>query len=232
MLRVGAKAILARLLYLCCRSTYRAYWFGRLAIMGRVARAYLRLHGVSFGQRLNMHSLLFCQRHRLAAIEIGSDVSINNRPWENPAGISHRTHLVATQEGSRLVIGNSVGMSGVVLYCSREIVIEDHVNLGVGVMVYDTDFHPIDACARRAHDRTKTRSAPVRICEDAWIGAKAIILKGVTVGPRAVVAAGSVVTRDVPSDCVVAGVPAKVVRSIQKTNRQGGQPATEGEVCG
>jgi acetyltransferase-like isoleucine patch superfamily enzyme len=78
--------------------------------------------------------------------------------------------------------------------------------------VYDTDFHPLNSAARRAHDTTKISSAPVRICEDVWIGADATVLKGVTVGARSIVAAGAVVTRDVPPDTVVAGIPARAVK--------------------
>jgi len=59
-----------------------------------------------------------------------------------------------------------------------------------------------------------TRDAPVRIEDDVWIGAGAIVLPGVTIGRAAVVAAGAVVTRDVEAMTVVAGVPARVVRRV------------------
>ncbi len=57
--------------------------------------------------------------------------------------------------------------------------------------------------------------APVKIGNNVWIGAHATILPGVTVGDNAVIAAGAVVTRDVPADTVVAGVPAKIIKSIE-----------------
>jgi acetyltransferase-like isoleucine patch superfamily enzyme len=180
-----------------------------------VGREYLAYKGVRFGPRLKMYSLPLCSRHPLATIEIGSDVTILNRLSENTSGISHRTVLVAGRPHACLKIGNHVGISGAVLFCTREIVIEDFVEFGVDSCVYDTDFHPIQARARRAHDRNAIACAPVRICEDAWIGARAIILKGVTVGPRSVVGAGAVVTKDVPPDTIVAGVPARVVARIE-----------------
>lgn len=58
------------------------------------------------------------------------------------------------------------------------------------------------------------RARPITIGEDCWFGAGAMVMPGVTVGDRVVVAAGSVVTRDVPSDTLVAGVPATVKRSL------------------
>jgi acetyltransferase-like isoleucine patch superfamily enzyme len=101
-------------------------------------------------------------------------------------------------------MGNNVGISGVILYAVEEIVVEDFVNLGAGVRIYDNDHHPLKAQARRMHDESRIPTAPVRICQDAFIGAEALTLKGVTVGSRAVVAARAVVTRDVPTDAIVA----------------------------
>ena len=63
-------------------------------------------------------------------------------------------------------------------------------------------------------DRQNLYHAPIRIGRGVWIGAHATVLAGVTIGDNAVVAAGAVVTRDVPADSVVGGVPAKFIRSI------------------
>jgi acetyltransferase-like isoleucine patch superfamily enzyme len=62
------------------------------------------------------------------------------------------------------------------------------------------------------HEKRESDDLPVKICEDAWIGAGATILKGVTIGRGAIVAAASVVTRDVAPYAVVAGCPAKMMR--------------------
>ena len=166
------------------------------------------------GANLNMFSFPYCRKHNLATITIGNDVTIYNRLVENLAGISHATVLAAVMPGARLIIGNHVGMSGVILFSCCEIIIEDYVNLGVGVLVYDTDHHPVDYMARRIHDISRINTRPVRICKDAFIGAHVIVLKGVTIGERSIVAAGSIVTRDIPSDCIAAGSPAKVVKMI------------------
>lgn len=114
-----------------------------------------------------------------------------------------------------MIIGNHVGISGSVLYCMKEIVVEDCVLLGVAATVYDMDFHALGAEARRNHDAEHIAAAPVRICHDAWIGADAMILRGVTAGARAIVAARAVVTRDVPPDTIVAGVPARPVKRVR-----------------
>ncbi|UCE99393.1 MAG: acyltransferase [Planctomycetota bacterium] len=185
-------------------------------LAGKIGKIYLLLWGVKLGKKLRMNSLPICRRHPQGTIEIGNHVTISNRLSENRAGITHRSVLEAHSPQARLIIGNHVGLSGVILYCTTEIVIEDYVNLGAGAKVYDTDFHPVDPDARRSCNQELIAKAPVRICRDAWIGADATILKGVTVGARAVVSTGAVVTKDVPPDTIVAGVPARVIRRIKK----------------
>ncbi len=180
-----------------------------------VALAYLRRHGVRYGDNLCIWSRPVCGRNAEATITIGDNVTILNQLIENTAGITHPSVLVASEPGASLSIGNHVGMSGVIIHCSVKITIEDYVNLGADAKVYDHDFHPLDPSARRAHDKTQILRKPVRICQDAWIGAGATVLKGVTIGQRAIVGAGAVVTRDVPADAVVGGAPAKVIGSIR-----------------
>lgn len=90
-----------------------------------------------------------------------------------------------------------------------EIRIGDNFQAGPGVQLL-TPEHPLDAIARRGEETAR----PIVIGDDVWIGGGAIILAGVTVGDRSVIGAGSVVTRDVPSDVVVVGNPAKIVRRL------------------
>ncbi len=87
------------------------------------------------------------------------------------------------------------------------ITIEDDVLIGPKVCI-TTESHPLDPKERR-----KLLAKPVVIKQNAWIGAGATILPGVTIGENSVVAAGAVVTKDVPANTVVGGVPARVVKS-------------------
>lgn len=97
---------------------------------------------------------------------------------------------------------------GVNLCASVSIHIGHHTKLGDMTTVYDTDFHAVAP-------GEPVRRAPVRIGDNVWIGAGVIILPGVTIGDHAVVAAGSVVTGAVPPCSLVAGHPARVVRTFQ-----------------
>lgn len=84
--------------------------------------------------------------------------------------------------------------------------------LGPGVHIY-TPCHPLQKELRAAG---REYAKPVTIGNDVWIGGRAIICPGVTIGNGVVIGAGSVVTRDVPDNCVVAGNPARIIRTIEQ----------------
>ena len=101
-----------------------------------------------------------------------------------------------------------VNANCVFLDCA-EVRIGDNFQAGPGVQLL-TPEHPLDAVARRGTETAR----PIVIGDDVWIGGGAIVLAGVTIGHRSVIGAGSVVTKDVPSDVVVVGNPAKIVRRL------------------
>jgi acetyltransferase-like isoleucine patch superfamily enzyme len=117
-------------------------------------------------------------------------------------------------EGSRIWSGSSVSIG-------------DRVLIAHSVNVFDNLTHPINPEARhrqiqaiftRGHPReVDLDDKPVRIEDDAWIGAGSFVMRGVRIGARAIVAAGSVVTKDVAADTIVAGNPAGIMKSGVET---------------
>jgi acetyltransferase-like isoleucine patch superfamily enzyme len=91
------------------------------------------------------------------------------------------------------------------IMCRTRVTIGADCAIAWDVSISDTDYHRLD------HDLC---DAPVTIGDHVWIGARAAILKGVAIGPGAVVAAGAIVTRDVPAGKLVAGAPARVIRDV------------------
>jgi acetyltransferase-like isoleucine patch superfamily enzyme len=181
------------------------------SICGLYGRGVLFLSGVRFGKRLRIYSAPLIIRHKDANIIIGDDVSISNRLIENPAGVSNPTVLAAVNKDSKLLIGNNVCISGAIIYAWQEITIGDFTNIGAGVKIYDSDFHPLNKHKRRINKAEDVEISPVKIGKDVWIGASAIILKGINIGDGAIIAVGSVVTHDVEANTIVAGIPAKII---------------------
>lgn len=111
--------------------------------------------------------------------------------------------------GNHLSIGKNVFINFNCIFLTLGgIVIEDNVLIGPDVKIL-SEGHPLSPAERQSLVPGK-----VHIKQNAWIGAGATILPGVSIGENAVVAAGALVTKDVPADTVVAGIPAKVIKSI------------------
>lgn len=121
-----------------------------------------------------------------------------------------RTELV-TGAGGTLRIGERTYINyGSSISASRLVTIGARCLLGTYTLVIDDNFHHVDP-ARRME---ATEPAPVRIADDVWLGAKAVVLPGVSIGTGSVIGAGSVVTRDIPPQTLAVGLPARVVRQL------------------
>lgn len=136
--------------------------------------------------------------------------------------------LLVFPHGGRIEIGDwcFVGQ-GTRLWSGASITIGNRVMIAHNVNVFDNLTHPLQAEARHAHFRSIVTSGhptvielgdkPITIADDAWIGAGATILRGVTIGVGSIVGAASLVSDDVPAYCVVAGNPAKVIKHLERT---------------
>lgn len=147
-------------------------------------------------------------------MSIGKDFRMNNGLSSNPIGCPQKCTLFVHTDCD-ITIGNNVGISQTALISHSSIKIGNNVKIGGGTSVYTTDFHSLDPIIRVSKDDQKHRkSAPVVICDNVFIGAKCIILKGVTIGENSVIGAGSVVTKNVPANQIWAGNPAKFIKNV------------------
>ena len=114
--------------------------------------------------------------------------------------------------GKNIFIGDDfTGNFNLTILDIREVYIGNHVMIGPKTLM-TTVGHPLSPKARRGY---MAKAAPVRIGNDVWIGGNVTILPGVTIGNNVVVAAGAVVTKDVPDNSLVGGVPARLIREIE-----------------
>ena len=152
-------------------------------------------------------------------IKIGADVIFISGKNYNPIGGDTILRLCALNKNSKLQIGNNVGISNSTIFCSNSIVIEDNVLIGASCKIYDTDFHSIDFFSRISEFKNQepdeeAKKATVLIKNGAWIGGHCIILKGITIGSRSIIGAGSVVSTNIPDNEIWAGNPIKYIRKI------------------
>ncbi len=135
-------------------------------------------------------------------LTIGDRVRFNASPLPTELGVG-RGGKLEIGEGTYINYGCSIG-------AMQLIRIGPHCNIGSHVIMMDNDFHRMEPERR---DELPP-SAPIVLEENVWLGVRAIILRGVTVGAGSVVAAGSVVSRDVPPRTLVGGIPARAIRQL------------------
>ena len=151
---------------------------------------------------------------RGSVIKIGHRFCAVSKIANNSFGIIQRVMIRTVGHGAEIVIGDNVGVSGCSISAAQSIHIGNNVLIGSGAIISDNDAHPIDPEERLRGSGGLCR--PVRICDNVFIGARAIILKGVTVGEGSVVGAGAVVAKDVPPFSIVVGNPARVIGDSRK----------------
>ncbi len=165
------------------------------------ARLRFALNGVAAAKGVRLRGKIFIRNH--GAITIGPRVCFHRGPVSGE---------LSTAPNSSIEIGESTMINyGCIFNASQRIKIGKRCRFGYHVVIMDSHLHELSPLRRHI------RPAPgiVEISDDVWIGTRATVLAGVRIGWGSVVAAGAVVTKDVPPLTVVAGVPAQPVRTIQ-----------------
>lgn len=145
-------------------------------------------------------------------LKIGANTVINSGVVANPVGGNKTTFYIIN--GAKVVIGENCGISNSTICAAKGITIGNRSIIGGNCCLYDTDFHSIDYRERQNKPDIGIKTAPICIGEDVFIGANSMLLKGITIGDRSIVAAGSVVTKDIPADQLWGGNPAKKIRDL------------------
>jgi acetyltransferase-like isoleucine patch superfamily enzyme len=175
-------------------------------------RLRLRRAGVELAPGARVMGLPIVSRCAESRIVVQDGVVLCSASRWTALGVAHPVVLRTLQPGAVLVVGRGTGISGGSFCAARSLRIGQRCLIGADVVIADTDFHAVEP-ARRDAGWDAIGCAPVHVGDDVFIGARAMILKGVRIGDGAVIGAGAVVTRSVPAGAVVAGNPARVVRS-------------------
>ena len=141
---------------------------------------------------------------------LGDNVTFYNHKG---TGWNSRTYIRVDKDAS-LFIGKNSGANSAMISCHNSIKIGDYVNIGGGTRIFDSNFHDINWEKRRKSESEAPTTAPVVIEDDVFIGTGCIIGKGITIGARSIIAAGSVVIKDIPADCIAGGNPCKVIKTM------------------
>jgi acetyltransferase-like isoleucine patch superfamily enzyme len=208
-------ALSAQALRLAVDTPWRVRLELRRLLSWPLTRILFALAGVPWGRGWKFYGVPILQKHRRSTMIIGDHLELRSIPHSNALGPFHPVILSTRRPGARLVIGRGFGMTGGTICAEESITIGDQVWVGGNCTITDTDFHPLrleDRLARPLDGAT----APVVIEDGVFIGMQSLILKGVTIGSRSVIGAGSVVTRSIPPGVMAGGNPARVIRPLNE----------------
>jgi acetyltransferase-like isoleucine patch superfamily enzyme len=175
----------------------------------------LRIKGVAVGAKCRFYGIPIIERFPGSEIELGDRVVLCSDSRYTALGVNHPVILRTLSSEARLTIGNDTGISGGSVCAAQKVSIGAEVLMGANVTVFDTDFHAKSPAGRRHNtDPEQINTRPVTLEDNVFIGTGAMICKGVRIGRNSIVGAGSVVIRDVETNCIFAGNPARKVSEL------------------
>lgn len=159
---------------------------------------------ISFNGSATIEDGCFIQALSKDGVTVGNNFSLGKNSIIECTG-------VIRELGESLIIGDNVGIAANAFIAMRgRVEIGSNTIFGPNVSIH-AENHNFEDCSRPIKLQGDTRKG-IKIGEDCWIGSKAVILDGVNIGNHSIVAAGAVVTKDVPDYAIVGGVPAKIIK--------------------
>jgi acetyltransferase-like isoleucine patch superfamily enzyme len=199
------------------RKTYRAlrvvYYQAARRYSHIITTLKFHLNGVEFHNDFVGFGIPILDINLKGKFTIGKGFWFNSGKYHAMGGRQQQCYFVAAN-GAQIIIGDNVGVTSIAIICHKKIVIGNNVKIGINTVIYDTDFHSLDARIRNlVPERIDgVTPRPVIIMDGAFIGGHTTILKGVTIGKNSIVGAGSVVFQSIPDEQVWAGNPAVFIR--------------------
>ncbi|MDD2272285.1 MAG: acyltransferase [Desulfuromonadaceae bacterium] len=183
---------------------------GRLSRMRLLLSKALRVGQLTVGR--NVYPTVPVRCDGIGKVIIGDGVLFGCKPA--PRAGNGEILLQARESDAIVEIGERVAFSNnISIIAMQKISIGNDCLIGDFVLFMDSDFHGINPLERRT---SKGVSRPVVIGNNVWFGSRVIVQKGVTIGDNSIIAAQSVVTRDIPPNCIAGGNPAKVIRYLDQ----------------
>lgn len=171
--------------------------------------------GVKLGYKFRVRGFVSLKKSKSSEFKIGNNFIMLSGNMFNALGRNIQTAF-RIDNNAILEIGNDVGMSCVSIWCSKKIIIGNNVKIGADVIIFDSDMHSLSFLERRNQftDAKNAKRGAIFIGNDVFIGTRSIVTKGVSIGDKSIIAAGSIVTKDIPENEIWGGNPAKFIKYI------------------
>lgn len=169
-----------------------------------IMQIWMTIGGTKYGKNCKFRGTALIERFQMSTITIGDHCTFNSSSRFNFRGLNHRCIIQTGKPGAKIQIGNHCGFSGCSIVADQEVIIGDYSTFGANAIVGDRDDH---------QEIYASEPKPIHIGSHVWIGMNATIMKGVTIGDNSIVAAGALVTKNIPANEIWGGVPAKFIKN-------------------
>ena len=187
-------------------------WFRRGINKVLVPFLIRRIRGMHFDGRAVIKGWPLIEIDKGASVRIGHNVTLNSSNIGYHINMHSPVKLYAEGQGTEIIIGADTRIHGSCLHACKRIEIGSKCLIAANSQIFDCSGHDLSFENVENRLNTKGQAKPVIIEDFVWIGANCLILPGVRIGRGSVIAAGSVVTKDVPAMCLAGGSPARVIR--------------------
>ena len=181
----------------------------KIAILKLISQFYkliLWKHGFSFGKNCFINGMPYVKTAKGSRISLGNNVTLISNQKHNPL-LEHPVSFRTLTPEARIELADNSGISGSNIVCCNHISIGEYTIIGPGTLIYDSEGH--DYSPEVGWSQRKVRTGrPIRIGAKCFIGARCMIMSGVTIGDNCVIAAGSIITQDIPAGHKASGNPA------------------------
>jgi len=171
-----------------------------------------RLKGIELGSKCIFYGNTQLRRFPQSKIYIGGNCTFRSDRISNLVGVNRNCIINTHSKGALIKIGTNCGFSGTVISSKQKIELGNDVLCGANVLITDFDWHYVNP--QKRHQKG-SKSIPIIIGNNVWLGINTIVLKGVRIGDNSVIAANSVVVKDVPPNVIAGGNPCKVLKPIE-----------------
>ena len=151
-----------------------------------------------------------------ASVRIGDHVMLDSWNWRHHVNMHSPVKLFVEGPGSEITIGAHTRIHGTCIHACRKVTVGANCLIGANTQIFDANGHELCFPDVQRRAESTARPEPLIIEDHVWIGANCLILPGVRIGRGSVIAAGSVVVKDVPPFCIAGGNPAKVIKQFKE----------------